>query len=533
MDESKANDAPETGEQEKKPKRKPSAPPLFGSAGMAASGMLPRQERKREEAAPEPEEASTEEPTDNEPIAEEPIAEEPTIEEPSADEPIIEEPKEPSAEEPSAEELTADEPIADEPIAEVPIAEEPADDEQTDEDGLSEILASLNLLNPSETTGEAEDVGKTDSEEVASGPEDEREGEPEVEPEDELEVEPEGEGDADPEQGDAESEHGDGPEAGEEADPDDEVPFAVFIQSSLANRYGHLKEALLAGSHAYCEHPVAATLREADELLALSESKALRLTPDLPWRRDPVLRLFHAERESLIGELLALHVHGACDESAGGLDLLRHGPELFDIARWFAGEIACCHAEITEEGMPAIAEDAREDEAGGLGLHLGDRIEAAFHAENEVLVHFHSDPRRRRVSGPMGIEFIGREGRARWFAGPPSRLSLLVSSDPESPERADRWELWPGRTELAVDAEAASEEAEAAAGSDADSSEVDPRVRAWLAETFPGPLPDPALVDSIKALEMVHALWQAGATRRRTYFPLSNRLHPLAEDSRE
>ena len=34
----------------------------------------------------------------------------------------------------------------------------------------------------------------------------------------------------------------------------------------------------------------------------------------------------------------------------------------------------------------------------------------------------------------------------------------------------------------------------------------------------------------MKCLEMVHGVWQAGATMKRAYFPLANRLHPL-EDS--
>lgn len=36
---------------------------------------------------------------------------------------------------------------------------------------------------------------------------------------------------------------------------------------------------------------------------------------------------------------------------------------------------------------------------------------------------------------------------------------------------------------------------------------------------------------AMKALEMIHGVWQAGSTMKPAYFPLTNRLHPLSKDS--
>jgi len=56
-------------------------------------------------------------------------------------------------------------------------------------------------------------------------------------------------------------------------------------------------------------------------------------------------------------------------------------------------------------------------------------------------------------------------------------------------------------------------------------------VQDWLASIDEDREPKSSAQRSMKSLEMIHGVWQAGATMKRAYFPLTNRLHPLSEES--
>src|SRR6056297_3309224 len=172
-------------------------------------------------------------------------------------------------------------------------------------------------------------------------------------------------------------------------------------------RYEMLEAAVKADAHIICERPIARTLKEADRILGKAKEKNLKIAVLHQMRCDPHLQRFHEEREELIGDLLQLNVYGMMDERAGGEDLLVLGTHLFDIVRWFAGEPSFCTAQITKDGMPALAEDAHESAKENLGKLLGDSIHAEFAMESGVHVTYVSDRSFHDVCGPWGIEFIG------------------------------------------------------------------------------------------------------------------------------
>lgn len=285
-------------------------------------------------------------------------------------------------------------------------------------------------------------------------------------------------------------------------------------------RYAMVRAALEAGAHVVCERPIARSLREADELIALAKEKGLQLAVLHPMRLDPLVRRFHTERAEKIGDLLEMRVFGMMDHRAGGEDLLVLGTHLFDLVRFFGGEASFCSATITKEGEPVIAEDAHFSEKEDLGPVLGDAIHAEFLLESGVRVSYVSDRRLHFLHGPWGIEFTGTKGKARLFAGQPPTLSLLIDDDPGSPDRSARWMRWPEKDEPY------HESVDGLSGNDAANRLV---LRDWLAAIAEDRDPVCSAENAMKCLEMVHGVWQAGATKKRAYFPLANRRHPLEE----
>ncbi len=301
----------------------------------------------------------------------------------------------------------------------------------------------------------------------------------------------------------------------------EELQLVAVAPRETGERYGMVKAALEAGAHVCCERPIARTLREADELLALAREKNLKLAVLHPMRCDPLVERFHAESAAWVGDLVEMKVFGMMDHRSGGEDLLVLGTHLFDLVRLFGGEASYCTAAITKNGESVIADDAHFSEREDLGPVLGDAIHAEFVMDSGVHVSYVSDQRLHLLHGPWGIEFIGTRGRARLFAGQPPTLSRLVEDDPASPDRVSRWERWP------IAEEPYHAPVDRLEGNDAANRLV---VADWL-EAIAGDREAKCSGEhAMKALEMVHGVWQAGATMKRAYFPLANRLHPLIEE---
>lgn len=301
-----------------------------------------------------------------------------------------------------------------------------------------------------------------------------------------------------------------------------ESPSLVSIATRWSDSHFDMARAALeADAHLLCEKPFTRTLKEADELVALAEERNRKIAIAHPMRCDPHVMRFKEEQPKLIGNILEMHLFGKMDRSAGGEDLLLQGEQLFDLVRFFAGEPSYCTATITQEGVPAIAEDSHKSENIEIGPLLGDCVRAQFMMESGAFVSFVSDQKLRGVSGPWGIEFVGEKGRMRLFANQPPIFSRLASSSPRSHTRSDVWQLWPqmkgpyhSPVEKLTQLDAANRLL----------------VQDWIEAIEQDREPRSSGRDGLKSLEMVHGVWQAAITMKRAYFPLVNRLHPLIEE---
>ena len=112
-----------------------------------------------------------------------------------------------------------------------------------------------------------------------------------------------------------------------------------------------------------------------------------------------------------LGELVAIRSHGKQDQRAGGEDLIVLGTHLFDLMRFFGGEVEFCSASIREKGKQATASMTRLV-ADKIGPVLGDEIEARFDFANGIVGTFTSNAKLRETLGPWGMELLGSKGAA-------------------------------------------------------------------------------------------------------------------------
>ena len=451
--------------------------PIYSSAGMAAAGMGPRSRRTRE-PSPAPEEVSEEE------LSEEKLSEEAAVIPPgkSQSDGALEQETNLSSEDPSGE-------YADE-------LEKP--DLVEDDSYITEIYVGDNSptteANPPPVASEATATSPTASRKVAI-----------------LGRESEG----------ALREifdHLGGLDAITPGESDDfrefverESPEMVVVATPGNSDHHELASAALeSGAHVFCAPPFTRTLKEADSLVALAESKALTLSVGNALICHPAIRGACQHRESLIGDLLEMRIYGEMDARAGGEDLLVNGTMLFDIARIFGGTADWCCSVITQRGERAMGEHIFHSREANLGQLLGDRIYAQFGMDSGVLAHFVSDQKARQISGPQGIELIGSRSKMRLHVSneSPPAVSVLQNPDPSHVDRMDQWAEWTGD------------------GSVAESSPLED----WISAIETSGESKGSGSNALKSLEMAHAVWQAGLSGKRVYFPLVNRLHPLNEE---
>ncbi|MDF1751249.1 MAG: Gfo/Idh/MocA family oxidoreductase [Verrucomicrobiales bacterium] len=299
-------------------------------------------------------------------------------------------------------------------------------------------------------------------------------------------------------------------------------PNLVAIpQTSTAKRYEIIKNCLMSGAHVVCPAPFTRSLEEADELIALADRRGLKLAVSHPMRLDPNIERFYDLREELIGDLVEIRVFGEMDEKAGGEDLLVRGAPLFDLVRMFAGDSVWASATVLNEGERSTREDIVDDPESPWGPLVGDVVSAQFYTENDVMVSFISNRKLSDVHMVHGMEFVGTKSVMRLFGGDQPTLSLMQNPGDQRPDGDEKWVQWPEHRNPYHPVVDELEGAEAAN-------------RLTVADWLEGISQDREAVNSgkqaMKALEMVHAVFQSALSGRRVYFPLANRHHPLTPE---
>lgn len=268
----------------------------------------------------------------------------------------------------------------------------------------------------------------------------------------------------------------------------------------------------------FCEKPLAATLSEADAMLAACSENNVRVAV-AHRRANPYEQLGkRMVDDGEIGQLQVLRARGKWDRRSGGEDLAVLGPHMMDSMRYFAGaDVAWAQGHVSQDGRDVTAADAREG-AEGLGLIAGDSLSAYYVFTNGVTAHFEShraDPDAGVNNRSFGFEAHGTKGIISLRNSPNGEMyihrhGLFIPDGKVAWERVllDEWEqIEPGaRThhsnllivrELLTAIEEDRDVVQASSGADA-----------------------------LAALEMVMAVHESQRLGGRVTFPMVNRDHP-------
>lgn len=265
--------------------------------------------------------------------------------------------------------------------------------------------------------------------------------------------------------------------------------------------------ALEAGCHVYSEKPMSASPDEADRVIALAESRGLKIAVAhqaayLPQVRA-VLELVQSGR---IGPLVAIHAAGKMDHRGGGEDLLVLGTHLFNLMRLFAGDPLSVCGRVTVGGRDITKADIREANEP-IGPIAGDRVDATYAFGNGVTASFTSRVRENRDGRPYGMEIVGEKGAIAFNAS--ADPVTLLEDDAVTPWNPDQSrEVLPLETAplMAGNALAVKDLV------DAVEQDREPISSARGART---------------ALEMIVGIYRSQITGKRVPLPLEERRHPL------
>ena len=283
------------------------------------------------------------------------------------------------------------------------------------------------------------------------------------------------------------------------------------------DRHTMALDILRAGAHIYSEKPFTSTLAEADELLAESGKRGLKIAVAHQTRMMPnIVHLKKSATEGLLGDLLEIHAWGKQDARAGGEDMMVLGTHMFDLMRLYAGDATWCTARVLTKGRDITVADARLTK-DYIGPVAGDEIHAQFAFANGVNGTFTSRNAMRLTTGNWGIELIGSKARAKINANIPPRILHCLNTDWKPDGRTDIWKPIPGDPLTGTP--------DSANGFPSANSRL---VDNWLASIAANHEPECSGRNAMKAIEMVMAVYHAGLSGRRVALPLVDRSHPLA-----
>ncbi len=263
-----------------------------------------------------------------------------------------------------------------------------------------------------------------------------------------------------------------------------------------------------AGCHVYSEKPMTATLADGDLIVKTAKAHSKKIAVA---HQAVYLPATHAIKKMLsdgkIGTVQAIHASGKQDHRGGGEDMIVLGTHLFNMMRFFVGDVAWMQGHVTNNGREvAYGDDHKPTEP--VGPVAGDCINSYFAFKSGVSGFFESR-RDQAGSGRYGMEIVGSDGIFSLRGDVANRLMVypypvLV---PASPDQA--WE--------AIDLDDTPF-----------SSGNDLAIRDLIDAIENDRKPISAAEDAVAALEMILGAYESQLSGGRVSFPIANRAHPLS-----
>lgn len=227
---------------------------------------------------------------------------------------------------------------------------------------------------------------------------------------------------------------------------DRERPDVVAIAPRMVGeRVAMITAAAEAGCHLYVEKPLAATLAEADELLAICQRHNVRMAVAHQLRLLPsILHVRHLLDEGRIGRVRQVRGTGKMDHRGGYEEFVIIGTHYLDLMRLYAGEARWCSAELLAGSRFATEQDARPgvDEIGPV---LGDGLRASYGFDHDIIGGYECFRDLGDGSGDasFGIDLVGEGGRLTLRGAFDKRIFFHPQPYPEPGMASDQWKPVP------------------------------------------------------------------------------------------
>lgn len=307
-----------------------------------------------------------------------------------------------------------------------------------------------------------------------------------------------------------------------------EQPDIVVICSRLpAGHFELIQAAGKQGCHVLCEKPLAASLEEADAMVALAESQKIKIAVAHLARHALVFRnMKRMIRNGAIGTPLTFYGRGKEDERGGGEDMLVLGTHILDLGVFLFGKPEQIIADVRMDGRPITAK-SRSTTTEPVGICAGDSVWATLRFPDRVNGVF--ETRRGLYTGTvrMGVTVAGTEG------------TLSVRYDQARALRFSRSSL-PPEDEAHYSCVELHEDRSLPDGTepiDYESYEAKPAHFFADANRFAAfdlmqaiqedRQPVCSVHDAATALEMIYGTYASSLEQKGIELPLNNRKHPL------
>ncbi len=223
----------------------------------------------------------------------------------------------------------------------------------------------------------------------------------------------------------------------------------------LGERVAMVEAVAAAGAHIYMEKPMAASLAEADAILAACDAAGVKMATAHQGRLHPATLYTHKLLlQGDIGTLRLVRTYGKLDHRGGGEDLTVLGTHMLDLMRLYAGDVQWVSADLVADSHLAGPDDMRRggDEIAPI---MGDGLRATFGLENGAIGLFESFVNLATVNTDLegidlkggedllGIDLIGEKGQLSLRGVFRKRLYRYPHSYVVPGAPYDRWDLVP------------------------------------------------------------------------------------------
>ncbi|MBI2297547.1 MAG: Gfo/Idh/MocA family oxidoreductase [Armatimonadetes bacterium] len=264
------------------------------------------------------------------------------------------------------------------------------------------------------------------------------------------------------------------------------------------------------GVHLDIEKPLATSLDQADEILALAARQGVRVAVHHQGRVGPAFRaVARAVDEGRIGDLL--HLDGSCKGYYGGYGMMNIGTHLLNAVLRLTGPCHSVTATATSGGRPVTPEDVVWA-AGGMGAVLGERLVALLSFAGGLTAAVRQQRFPQVDSNAYGIVIHGTEGKLHWRG---QRAYWLPVPHHVPDGERDRWEELPAEPPPGWSPEGGAEAEDYAF------------VEEYVQALDTGRDHECSGATALHVLEILMGMFESAATGRRVELPQRERAHPL------